>query len=192
MFKIEITNIRAEYSKEHASESLLFEVDGTEYRELVDVNGWHFEFSDRITDDSPRQSDDFNDDQVSEIHDALRIWVSRNEGGYESAAEEPEVAEVTHSLFRSNGICILLTPAAAKDLDVFNGDVDLKFGNGYTVTWTRMSDGKHEQFEFYPGPPEANDLGVCWAINNPEDAVLDAIRSRNEDREKEIAEAEAA
>lgn len=125
MSTIELSNIRVEFSAEHMCESLVFEIDGTDYRELIDVNGWHFEFSDRIADDSPRQSDDFDDNQVSEIHDTLRIWVSRNEGGYESAAEEPEVAEVTHGLFRSNGIYVLLTPAAAKDLDVFNGDVDL-------------------------------------------------------------------
>lgn len=54
-----------------------------------------------------------------------------------------------------------------------------------------MSDGEHEEVEFYPGPPEANDLGMAWAIRNPGDVILDAIRSRNAAREKELAEAEA-
>jgi hypothetical protein len=200
MSNFEITNIRAEFSPEHMCESLVFEIDGTAYREIVLMmpKGIQMPYI-RQTEDAhvpgwmSLLDDEFDADTISEIHDQLSAWIKENEGSYETGSKEPEIAEVWHGLFKSNGIDIVLTDAAAKELDVSEGSVSLEFLDGYTVVWTRDSDGEHEQVEFNPGSPEENDRGYRWAIWNPEDVVLDAIRSRNEARVKELAElAEAA
>jgi hypothetical protein len=195
MSKIEITNIRAEFSSEHMCESVVFEIDGTEHREIVmmTATGFQMPFIRQIEDNyfpgwMTLLDDEFDADTISEIHDQLSAWITENEGLYESGSDEPEVAEVWHGLFRSNGIEIVLTEAAAKKLDVSEGAVCLEFLDGYTAVWTRDSDREHEQVEFNPGSPEENDRGYYWAIRNPENVVLDAIRSRNEAREKELAE----
>ncbi|KAB2720386.1 hypothetical protein [Brucella intermedia] len=170
---IKIENIRPDYDE---GDILVFEIDGKEYSEYL--SSFHlgretYHQRDGLTDEY-RLSEDFEEEEMEEIHSQLNVWIAGNKGSvFEFGSKNPDIERIEHGLNMSEGIDVFLTKEALDRLNIFgdsysiSGDADCA-----TVTWRDREFGRQE-IQFNPGEPDRREAILHSTLSNPASVISD-------------------
>lgn len=182
---LKIENIRPEYDN---GDILTFEIEGSEYSEYLTGPhlGKEVYTSDGLTDEY-LLADDFEEDEMSEIHAQLEKWIAANKDerfAYES--DHDDIESIEHGLNVTHGeIAVWLTEEAVERLNL--DEMAYEVTADGSISW-RDRDFGDQYYENNPGGDQ-EDYARNYMLSNPESAISEIEDRLEQLREEAVEEA---
>jgi len=186
---LKIENIRPGYDE---GDIVVFEIGGNEYSECL--SGFRLGREKYTLDGLTNEyllSDDFEEEEMEEIHSQLNAWIADNRGSvFEFGSKNPDIERIEHGLNMSEGVDVFLSSEALDRLNIEGDSYSVSGDCGCaTVTW-RDCDFGRQGIQFDPGEPDRCEAILHSTLSNPASVISDIEDRLEQLREEAKAELE--